>query len=507
MNGRNWRSIVIRSRLLFLCKLCLLLSCILAGAWAQTPIADQTQLLQQMEEMKRQLAATQEQLNTYHAQMEELERKVTSLQQDLVTARSEGATAASAAKLATAVQNLQEEQEVQQAEIQVHEQTKVETVSRFPLKVSGLVLFNANSIDGAVNGTTIPVIALSRTSGTANGSLSATMSQTLLGIEGRGPEVWGAHTYGDLQVDFFSEGYTSGGYTPSGRLRLRTADVQFLWPATRVQAGVSRLIFSPTEPTSFLSVAEPAMSWSGNLWAWIPQLSVGHTFSVGGQRQVAVDGALLDVPDASTTYTYSPVSAAEHSRYPGTALHASFNWNTAEKNSIGIGGYWSPHSYGSSGHADGQAIIGDWKFSLPARFAFSGQAYHGAALGGLNEGNYKDVVPVSVSDEYGTTSTTYHGFRDQGGWSQLSWNTGNRLGFDMAFGLDGGNTNQLRHSDYGKSNSYQGLIRNQTWLANVIYHPHSSIILSLEYRRLYSWQITGGKNQAQIFGMAAGYQF
>lgn len=507
MNGGNWRNIAFRKQSSFFCKLCLFGICGLSGALAQSPALDQKELLQQMEQMKRQLSSTQEQLDAYHAQMEELERKVLSLQQELLAAKSEGTTAASVAKLSGAVQSLQEEQQVQQSEIQVHEQTKVETASRFPLKVSGLVLFNANSIDGAVNGTALPVLALKRAVESSNGSLSATMSQTLLGIDGRGPEVWGAHSYGSLRVDFFPDQYTSGSSTSYGRLRLRTADVEFLWPATTLRAGISQLIISPTEATSYLSVAEPAFSWSGNLWAWIPQLSVGHTFSAGGQKEVVLDGALLDVSDSTATYGASTVSAAEHSRYPGTALHSNFVWDKAKGNSIGVGGYWSPHSYGSYGHLDGQAITGDWKFSLPARFALTGQIYHGAALGGLNEGNYKDFVSVSVPGEYGTTKTIYHAFRDQGGWSQLSWNTTNRIGFDLAFGGDYGDTSQLRKSNYGQNDSYQGLIRNQTWLANVIYHPHSSIVLSLEYRRLYSWQITGAKNQAQIFGLAAGYQF
>lgn len=486
-----------------------------ASVLAQSTTDHEAQLLQQIEAMKQQLASTQEQLNTYHRQLDNLEQKVVSLQQELAATQAGALTAATVANLSDAVTKLQEEQAAEQTEIAVHEQTKVETGSRFPLKISGLVLFNANAIDGAVNNTTIPAIAVSRTNGVSNGSLKASLSQTLLGLEGKGPEIWGAQTYGDLHVDFFVEQTqtsSSSYFSPAGILRLRTAGVQIVWPQTTIQAGVEPLILAPHAPTSFLSIAEPAMSWSGNLWSWLPQLTVRQSFPVSEQKQFSLEGSLLDVPDSPinsspTTSPYGPVSAAEHSRYPGVALRSAYLWNGARKDSIGVGGYWSPHSYGASGHIDGQAVTGDWFLSLPAHLSFSGQVYHGAGLGGLNNGAYKDIVPVAGTDEYGISYIRYHAFRDQGGWTQLGWNANGRMEFNLAFGEDSGDSNQLRHSNYYGTYSYTGLVRNQTSLANIIYRPHSSIIFSTEYRKVNSWQIMGRKNQAQVFGLAAGYQF
>ncbi len=501
-------------QLVALSKFLLWTSLTTAGALAQSTTEHEAQLSQQIEAMKQQLAQTQTQLNIYHLQLNNLEQKVVSLQEQLATVQA-GTQTDTAAKLADAVSKLQEEQAVQQTEIAVHEQTKVETASRFPLRVSGLVLFNANAIDGVVNNPVLPVIASSRTNGAANGSLSATMSQTLLGLGARGPEIWGAHTYGDVQVDFFTEQSTPASsitspapsyFSPAGILRLRTADVQVVWPETTLQAGIRPLILSPKTPTSYLSVAEPAMSWSGNLWAWIPQLTVGQDMPIDEQKKFTFEGSLLDVPDAPVNSSANSIaSAAEHSRYPSVALHSGYSWGNARKNSIGLGAYWSPHAYGAYGHINGQAVTGDWQFALPAHLSFLGQLYHGAALGGLNGGAYKDYVYAPSSSQY--SEPIYHPFRDQGGWTQLSWDATNRLEFNLAFGEDSGNTRQLRYSSYYGGYSYAGLVRNQTTLANIIYRPHSSIILSTEYRKLNSWQILGRKNQAQIFGLAAGYQF
>jgi hypothetical protein len=524
LNCRMTKSVLCRPFISF-GKFFLWIGLISASALAQSDTGHESELLQQVEAMKRQLADTQKQLNAYHTQLEILEQKVVTLEGELAASKATEQTTATVATLADAVSKLQEEQEAQQSEIQVHEQTKVETASRFPFKISGLVLFNANAIDGAVNDTTLPVLAISRNSSTANGSLSATMSQTILGFEASGPKIWGARTYGDLQADFFAQQTSSSAYlAPSGILRLRTAGVQLDWPKTTLQAGLLPLILSPNSPSSYVTVAAPAMTWSGNLWAWLPQLTLSQSFPISEQKKFSLKGSLLDVPDPvidygsssttttttdTSTMTFNPpyISAGEHSRYPGIALRGGYEWNNAHKNSIGIGGYFSPHSYGVNGHIYAQAATVDWFFSLPANISFSGQFYNGSGLGGLNDGNYKDVVPFYGLNEYGIMTTAYHAFHDEGGWSQLGWRANNRLEFNLAFGEDSGNTNQLRQSAYAESYSYLGLIRNQTTLANIIYRPHSSLVFSTEYRKLNSWQISGQKNQAQIFGLAAGYQF
>ena len=70
---------------------------------------------------------------------------------------------------------MREQQDAMQAEIKQHDQSKVETFSKYPLRLSGLILFNAFSNAGVVDDTDLPTIALARFRGSSHGSSGATL--------------------------------------------------------------------------------------------------------------------------------------------------------------------------------------------------------------------------------------------------------------------------------------------------------------------------------------------
>jgi hypothetical protein len=152
------------------------------------------------------------------------------------------------------------------------------------------------------------------------------------------------------------------------------------------------------------------------------------------------------------------VSAAERSRYPGTELRAAWRRDAPLPASVGIGGYWSPHSYAASsanrgGSFNAWAATADWKVSLPARLQLSGTLYDGVALGGLSAGAFKDSLSL-----YGATRLA--GLKDAGGWAQLKFKPAERLEFNLAFGLDNADSGQLRDADLDITNPFLGLARN-----------------------------------------------
>jgi hypothetical protein len=95
---------------------------------------------------------------------------------------------------------IREQQEAMQAEIKQHEQAKVETFSKYPLRLSGLILFNAFSNAGVVDNTQLPTIALSRFPGESHGSSGATLRQTLLTLDATGPRIAGARSSAEVSV-------------------------------------------------------------------------------------------------------------------------------------------------------------------------------------------------------------------------------------------------------------------------------------------------------------------
>src|SRR4051812_49514660 len=96
-------------------------------------------------------------------------------------------------------------------------------------------------------------------------------------------------TSGDVTFDFFA-GFPSmtEGLT-AGLVRLRTANVRMDWKNTSIVAGQEAPFFSPRSPTSLVSTAYPAFSYSGNLWTWTPEVYVEHRMA-----GVSIQAGILD---------------------------------------------------------------------------------------------------------------------------------------------------------------------------------------------------------------------
>ena len=142
---------------------------------------------------------------------------------------------------------MREQQDAMQAEIKQHDQSKVETFSKYPLRLSGLILFNAFSNAGVVDNTELPTIALARFPGASHGSSGATLKQTLLTLDATGPRIAGARSSANVSIDFFG-GVSSNNYgysSSTGVVRMRQSWVSLDWYKTTAQAGYTVPLISP----------------------------------------------------------------------------------------------------------------------------------------------------------------------------------------------------------------------------------------------------------------------
>jgi hypothetical protein len=406
---------------------------------------------------------------------------------------------------------LHEQQDALQAEIAQHEQIKVETSSKYSLRVNGLVLFNAFSNAGVVDDADLPTIALPRLPGTSHGSLGATVRQTLLGFDATGPHLWNARSSARLTVDFFG-GVSMNDYgysAPTGLLRLRQTDASLDWERTTAQVGITEPLITPLSPTSYATVAVPGLSASGNLWAWSPQLRVEQRIALSEQDRLTLEGGLID--PGSPTYTSvqldTPVEASRRPGYEGRiAFHADRgSGGDAHPFAIGAGGYSSNQYYSGGIRIHSWAVTADWQIPLSKWMEISGEAYRGRSLGGLGGGGYKDVL-IGVDSVTGLTRTTP--VDAVGGWNQLKIRFRPTLEANAAWGID----NALSSSFDGLvlsslTNPLESDTRNSTFLGNFIFRPRTYLILSPEYRRLQSWQYDGPASIANIFTVTAGFQF
>ena len=230
-----------------------------------------TDLASRVQQLTDAMNATQAALEKSQHELEDLRAQLASLRGELSTFRAVEASSSSAADLSAAVEPIREEQSVQQAQIATHEQSKVETGSKDPLKLSGLVLLSSFVNTSGVDDPVAPSLVVP-----GSGSTGASLRQTVLGFDARGPRLLNARSHADLRVDFYGTGSSSNGAYPyaGGLLRLRTAHAALDWTRTEAFFSLDRTILSPETPSSLTAVAVPALAWSGNLWSWNPQLGL-----------------------------------------------------------------------------------------------------------------------------------------------------------------------------------------------------------------------------------------
>ena len=408
------------------------------------------------------------------------------------------------------LKSLHDEQDALQAEIKQHEQIKVETVSKYPLRVTGLALFNAFANAGVVDDTKLPTLALSRNPGSSHGSVGATLSQTLLALEATGPRLGGARSSAEVSIDFFG-GTSSNVYgynSTAGLVRMRQSQMSLNWDKTTVQASFMEPLISPLSPTSYATVAQPALAGSGNLWTWSPQLRVEQRVPISDRRRIALEAGLIDPPSPGYTSIQldNPVEASRRPGYEGrVSYHADGTDAMTPSFVFGVGAYSSHQFYNSTTRVHSWAFTGDWQIPLSKWFELTGEIYRGRALGGLGGGAYKDTL-TGADVVTGLARTI--GVDAVGGWSQLKVRLNSTLETNAMFGLD----NALSRNFDGlilssSSNPRQFYARNNTIAGNLIFRPKTYLIFSPEYRRILSWRYTGPANIANVFTLTAGYQF
>ncbi len=493
--------------------LVLLLSC--AFTVCPTPCVAQVQndVADRVKQLSDAMIRVQAQLDESQRQLAEMRQQLAALQgrtgapPDPPPAQTEESDAA---KLAAQVEDLRERQSVQESQIAVQEQTKVESESRFPVKVSGLVLMN-----GFVNTRKVDMAATPSLAVPGGGSTGASVRQTIMGLDMRGPHFFGARSHGDLRVDFDGSAAASGGYANGygiDLVRLRTAHASLDWDHAEAFFSMDRPIVAPNVPDSLTAVAEPPLAWSGDLWNWTPQFGATQDISLGSVSRLRAQAALIDVADAPYTASLAAQngaapteSTAEASRWPGVEARIAMLGGQSESGAqVGAGGVFAPHRTFGGTRFDTWAGTVDYRLPLPSRMQLSGGLYRGAGLGGLGGGGYKDYVYRLDPDGDGVYFRTLD---DIGGWTQWKQKISQRLEFNEALGIDNVPGGQLRPYAGAGSFAYQNIARNRTATGNVIFSPSAYLLFSLEYRRIESSPVNGPTAASDVIGVAAGYKF
>jgi len=452
-----------------------------------------------MADILRRLDALSGQLEDAHRQIEQLQSEVGKLRQQLNTV---GENAASVSALREAVEQIKDDQDITHAQAATLQQTKVESYSRYPVSITGMVLLDGYVVDGSVDNPVLPLIALSRGTDYPHHSLGATLNQTQLGLNATGPRLWNARSAAQIVADFFaSTSYPSTVATTYHDFHLRTAEIDLDWQHTRVTAGLEAPLISPLSPTSFATVAEPSLAWAGNLWTWLPQMTFEQRIRMPRGADAEFSFGLLD-PESGDVTSEVAYGIQRANLQPGYEARTAWEWGERSRPfELGANGYYTRQLFYRDEKLDFWAGTADWRFPLVKPLEFSGEFYRGRGIGDLGGGAFKNIVTGYDSGQGKSLDAA-------GGWTQVAARLGSTAEMNAFFGLDSAYAFEVREgTPVVMTSPYLYLIRNQSFGGNLILRPRTYLVLSAEYRGLRSWYTYGPVRAAQSMTLSTGYIF
>jgi hypothetical protein len=409
-------------------------------------------------------------------------------------------------------QNVEEHLGLVEQKVNEQYQTKVESASRYRVRLSGLILLNMFTNTGSVDNIENPTLAAKSLgeefSAASTRNFGGTVRQTQIGFDVFGPSVHGARSSGSVSLDLAGNNDQLNGATV-GILRLRTATGRLDWEKTSLVAGQDSLFFVPQSPTTFASLETPALAYAGNLWAWLPQVRVEHRFPARNGSEVAIQAGILDPISGETLAGTNNrrSDSGEQSNQPAFATRISWSRPRLGRTlSIGTAGYSSkqlmpPHIQIRSWLA---AI--DWQVPVFSWMAFTGSIYRGSAIGGLGGGLGRSVVP-KLGDASTLGVAVPQALDTVGGWTQMKLTLSPRYEVNMAFGADNPFASDLNTTPEAPSYLEASLARNWAAFTNLIYYARSNLLIAIEYRRIRSQEFKAEAESANHINVSMGVRF
>lgn len=420
-------------------------------------------------------AQTPAELQAILARLERLEEQNRALAAELQAVKDE--LAAVRGEEAAADPTLEERLMVQESRIAEQAQTKVEAAARFPLRLTGMALFNAWTGSGRGAGSAY------YPGGTR--SAGATFGQSTIGLDFSGPRsLWDARLSGSLRMDFYGEGSGSSVYQT---VRLRTASIGLQGRSRSLVAGLSKPLISPREPESLAHVAVPPLSGAGNLWAWLPQVRFEQELPIGEQSGARFQLGVVQTREIAAAGTagvnYEP------SR-PGFQARVELFGGGSRRIEIAPGFHRSV-SHVASSPVPSQVASLDWLIRVHPELEFTGAAFTGSNVAPLGTGPLRQGVVAP-------TYRQVRAVRSNGGWGQFTWRATPRLWFNFFTGQQDDRNRDLMPGGIGKNLAYG---------ANLFFRLAPNVLASVETSQTRARFVGGNLLLSNRCDLALAYLF
>jgi len=399
--------------------------------------------------------------------------------------------------------NLEEQTEINAAQIKEQAQTKVESDSRFRIKLSGMILANTylNTADSGVRSSPTRAPSPASPFASSRRSVGATLRQTMIGLAMEGPRVGGARITAEGEFDFYAISSDDFRGSTLGALRLRTASARLDWEKTALTVGLRPAMISPLNPNSLASVWYPALSGAGNLWQWRPQFILEHRPRLNDSSELVLQGGLMtpfgETLD-STVIEGKPI-------YQGRAAYRR-TLGIDRRFEAGIGGQAGRQNFSFNRNLTTYVISSDWLVPVGERLELSGEAYFGRANNLGEQSGVRADAYYLLSGPIDNPATTIRGVHAFGGWAQLNLKARRDLDFNLAFGIEDPRNQDIRSDSNFSRRGISPYFKNQAGSANFIYQLRPNFLISLEYRRIWT-EYTSGRRRNDHYNLAFGYLF
>ncbi len=453
----------------------------------------QQRLIQNTEELVRLRQA----ILDFGAQMAELKGGQSTPTTAQNTASTSPAPTTQLATIQGNLETLKEQVEVNTAQIKEHAQTKVESDSKYRVKLHGMILANTflNTNDSSLND--VPLFAPLPTTSPRKNNLGASLRQTQLGFTFEGPRLsqalGAARLSAEAQFDFW------GGEASEvlGSLRLLTASARLDWDKTSIIVGQRQPLISPRNPASLAATWFAPLAAAGNLWQWRPQLMLEHRIQMGDASEFQVQGGLL-MPFGGT------LQGEVIEGGPGYEARAGWSHSFATENKLelGVGGYFHRRPFSFGRQVNSHVFTGDWQIPVAKHLTLSGEAFMGRAISLTEASGFRQDRHYAVAGSISNPATKIRGVYSIGGWAQLNYQAHPTLDLNVAYGQEDPRNQDIFSGQFTAASR----LKNQVASANFIWALRQNFLVSLEYRRLWTNYLTT-QQRAGHYNLAFGYTF
>jgi len=384
--------------------------------------------------------------------MTDVARELAALRAEVreLRAKVDALTAAAEAPVPQAMDMLQ----TQVAELA---QTKVESTTRFPVKLFGTVHAGVFANSNNANWLDNPNIVNATPANGHGGTMSASVRQTRIGFAADGPTIGSARTNAVVAMDFFGgiPGFQTG--QVMGLPRLLVAFARIEGARWAVEVGQDHVVLAPRDPTSLAALAFPLLFRSGNLYLRAPQVRVERSVT---SRLRAMAGIVAPIGGDLMGEAYvfvPPALGGERSRRPG--VQARLAYTTGEASAPRL------LDIGLSGHTGWERRGNDLVKSWATAVDFAARRDVIGVAGELFVADNADAFGGATGLDAPST----------GGWSELQLFPSDRVSFTAGLGLDrvsGGRRFTLARGE------------NRSAYGNVIFSLTPEVQASFEYRWL-----------------------